>query len=151
MKHTKFAILLLFIGALTINSISAANNTKHLKKMSKEKMMSEIKSIYDQKGFHTLAIKRIGQQAYKAKNNFKNFVVYAKLARTVEMRTKLFIQIAKKTKKLKKENTALIEVAQLVGNPNANTNEIKRLIRKAKRANTKEKLQSFEKLMLIYN
>lgn len=138
MKHTKFAILLLFIGALTINSISATNNTKHIKKISKEEMMREIKSIYGQADFHIIAIKRIGQHAYKAKSNFQNFVVYAKLASTVEMRTKLFIHIAKKTKRLKKENTALIEVAQLVGNENVSASEIKRLIRKTIRTNTKE-------------
>ncbi|WP_461633002.1 hypothetical protein [Labilibaculum euxinus] len=147
MKHTKFVFLLLFLGAISINRISATNN---LKKMSKEKMMSEIKSTYDQASFHSVAIKRIGQHAYKSKNNFQNFVIYTELASRIEMRTKLFIHIAKKTKRLKKENEVLIEVAKLVGNSNVSTNEIKRLTRKALHANTEEKRQSFEKLIKSY-
>jgi hypothetical protein len=113
--------------------------------MTKDEALKEIKEIKRNSDHSTRPIGQIEAFAKNSICNFENFVVYAKLAATVEYHTMMYVKLAEVTSKLSTENPLLKSVAEIVEIPNMGVDRFEKILAEALNAKTQEEKDNFNK------
>lgn len=113
--------------------------------LTKDQALKEIKEIKRNSEHSTRALGQIETFAEKSTCNFENFVIYAKLAATVEYHTMMYVRLAEVTSKLTTENPLLRSVAEIVEIPNMSEDRFELIITEALNAKTQVEKDNFIK------
>jgi hypothetical protein len=146
MKTTSnlFRLAIMMFAGLIFSSFVLLSKTNG-NTMTKDEALKEIKEIKRNADHSSRPLGQIEAFAKNSTCNFENFVLYAKLASTVEYHTMMYVELAEVTSKLTAENPLLKSVAEIVEIPNLGEDRFEKILSEALNAKTQAEKDNFTK------